>query len=90
MDPQQIAEEIRTLKARNHRVESEKAWETSCFRAASITLLTYAVAGLVLLSIGNPNPWRNALIPAVGFFLSTLSLPVLKRRWIEKHLQKHG
>lgn len=66
-------------------MEADKAWETSIFRVISITAGTYIIAGLVLYAIGNEYPLRNALIPTLGYFLSTQSLPFLKKRWIDKH-----
>ncbi len=81
-----IEAELRSLKERNARVEANKAWETSWFRILSIAVATYVIAALALLSIGNDHPYRNALIPAIGFFLSTQSLPFLKEHWIVKRL----
>lgn len=76
--------EIAELKARNIRVETDKAWETSWTRKFSIVALTYFVAILVMVSLGTPRPYFAALMPTLGFFLSTLSLPVLKRLWIKR------
>lgn len=83
-----VEAELRTIKERNAKVEANKAWETSWFRIASIVAATYIIAALALLSIGNDHPYRNALIPAIGFFLSTQSLPFLKDYWIAKRLGK--
>jgi len=83
-----VESELRAIKERNTRVEANKAWETSWFRVASIVVATYIIASLALLSIGNDHPYRNALIPAIGFFLSTQSLPFLKEWWIKKRLKK--
>lgn len=81
-----IEQRIQKIEERNARVEAEKAWETSSFRICSIMLVTYVVACGVLLVIGNDNPFRNALIPVIGYFLSTQSLPFIKRSWINRHL----
>lgn len=78
-----IEEEIVLVKERNTRVEADKAWEGSIFRVALITIITYIIADLALYAIGNEYPLRNALIPALGYFLSTQSLPFLKRKWIK-------
>ncbi len=75
---------IRTVELRNARVEADKAWETSLFRKCTIAVMTYAVVGLFLLSIGAAHPWTNALVPAAGFLLSTQSLPFIKRWWIAR------
>lgn len=81
-----VEAELHVIKERNARVEAHKAWETSWFRVGSIVAATYIIAALALVSIGNDHPFRNALIPAIGFFLSTQSLPFLKERWIAKRL----
>ena len=88
MDQSEIKEELQVLKDRNGRVEAEKAWETSAARIGSIALGTYVIAGLALTMIGNDHPWRNALIPAIGYFLSTQSLPFLKKHWIARRLHE--
>ena len=36
-------------------------------------------------AIGVNNPWLNAIIPSLGFLLSTLSLPFFKNIWIDKN-----
>jgi len=85
---QKLEEEVREIRGRNARVEANKAWETSVFRVASIAAVTYVLASVVLYAIGNDNPLRNALIPTIGYFLSTQSLPFVKRWWTNRYLKK--
>lgn len=80
--------EINKLKERNKRVEANKAWETSLTRKIVLMLLTYIIAALTLVMIGNTSPWTNALIPTIGFYLSTLTLPFIKILW-QKTFYKH-
>ncbi len=80
-------ETIEELQARNRRVEADKAWETSAYRIISITVITYIIATAVMWGIDVERPWLGALIPTIGYYLSTQSLPFLKKRWIEKHLK---
>ncbi|MBI4437345.1 hypothetical protein HY631_00090 [Candidatus Uhrbacteria bacterium] len=80
----QIESEIASLKERNRRVEADKAWETSWFRVITIAGMTYFVAVLFMWSINVSRPWASALVPVIGFILSTLSLPAIKHWWIEK------
>lgn len=79
---QHLEREVEALKERNRRVEAEKAWETSYFRIFSIALITYIVAVVVLYTIGVVNFLLAALVPAIGYVLSTQSLPAVKRWWI--------
>ena len=86
MEPEleNLKREVEALKERNTRVEAEKAWETSNFRTFSIAFVTYVVAAALLYSIGIGNPMRAALVPALGYILSTLSLPAVRRWWISR------
>lgn len=85
MNPETIEQEINNLKERNKRVEAEKAWETSRTRVGALVVITYFVAVIVMFSLGNSQPFLAAVMPTIGFFLSTQSLPVVKQRWIKKH-----
>ncbi|MDO8518125.1 MAG: hypothetical protein Q7S26_02440 [bacterium] len=85
-----IEQRLQKIEERNVRVEAEKAWETSVFRVGLIMLVTYVVACGVLFVIGNSNPFRNALIPALGYLLSTQSLPFIKRFWINRHIVRRS
>jgi hypothetical protein len=79
-----IGETVERILERNARVESDKAWETSLTRIGSIALITYGCAVLVMLVIGVTRPFLSALIPVLGFILSTQSLPLLKEWWLKK------
>jgi hypothetical protein len=83
-----IEQELRTIKERNTRVEADKAWETSLFRKLLISAMTYVVASLALYAIGVPDSYLGAVIPTLGFLLSTLTIPAIKKRWIEKYLKQ--
>lgn len=77
--------EIEKIKTRNKAVEADKAWETSNFRKISIALVTYIIIGLYMNSIEVNKPWLNAIIPTLGFLLSTLTLDWIKRIWIKNN-----
>jgi len=80
---EQIEREINQIKERNKRVESDKAWETSWTRRIIILILTYLVIVLFLYMTKLPNPFLNAIVPAVAFTISTLSLPFFKKIWLK-------
>ena len=80
-----IEREIEALKERNARVEADKAWETSISRKVVILVTTYIVASLALFAIGVPDFYLGAIIPTIGFFLSTLTFPAVKKWWIRSH-----
>lgn len=83
-----LEKEISSINDRNSRVEAEKAWEASLFRIILICVITYATTALVFAVIGVSNYLLSALIPTIGFFLSTQSLPPIKKWWISKRLGK--
>ena len=85
---QKIEKEIEIIKARNLRVEANKAWETSYFRIFLISAIIYVIALKVLSFIGSEKYFLNALIPAIGYFLSVQSLPFVKKWWIKNHAKK--
>lgn len=75
---------IRALEERNRRVEADKAWETSWARRLMIAVVTYVTAGMWLVLINDFYPWLKACIPAIGYLLSTVSLPVIQRWWMRR------
>lgn len=82
-----LEERISRIENRNKAVEKEKAWETSYTRRVLIALFTYLSIALYLKYVVRIEPWLNAIVPTVGFLLSTLSFPYIKKFW-EKHIHK--
>lgn len=80
----QLEEEIEKIKARNKRVEADKAWETSTTRNVFISLSTYVLILIFMLLIMDPHPYLNALFAAIAYFISTLSYGVLKNWWLKR------
>lgn len=80
----EIEKEIEIIKQRNSRVEADKAWELSWTRRLFVLALTFLLAGLWMLIAEIPHPWLSALVPTLGYLLSTLSLGRLKAWWIER------
>jgi hypothetical protein len=79
-----IGETIERMLERNARVEADKAWERSLVRIGCIALITYVCASVLLYIIGVPNYAVSALVPVLGYVLSTQSLPPLKRWWLKR------
>ncbi|MDD4628352.1 MAG: hypothetical protein PHE68_03075 [Candidatus Peribacteraceae bacterium] len=77
--------QISAILERNKRVEADKAWEVSWCRRITIAVLTYAIATLFLWLIASERFWLNAGVPALGYLLSTLSLPWVKQWWIRRN-----
>jgi hypothetical protein len=83
-----LEREIKTLKSRNEKVESDKAWETSLTRRGLLTLFTYLAIGFYLAAVKIPEPWLNAIVPALAFMLGTLTLPFFKSLWLASFRKK--
>lgn len=80
----ELLERIEKLEARNKRVEADKAWETSWVRRMAIMILTYLVVVCYLHFVVHISPWINALVPVIGFFVSTLTVSLLKKEWLSR------
>lgn len=84
MDEQSFESRLTHIESRNKRVELDKAWETSWTRRLLLTLFTYLALGIYMWTIDIPRPWQSSIVPAVGFMISTLTMPWFKRKWIER------
>ncbi len=80
-----IEQEITQIKKRNKKVEADKAWETSWIRRITIAILTYFVIVIFFFVADLPRPFINAIVPTLGFILSTLTVSLLKSIWIKKY-----
>jgi hypothetical protein len=84
-----IKKELDLIKERNRKVELDKEWETSIFRKLAILVLTYLTVVLFFYFSGLQKPFLNAIVPSMGFLLSTLSLSFLKNIWLKnKKIEK--
>ncbi len=88
--PFDVAQELQLIKERNRRVEMDKAWETSWERRGVITVIMYILAGFWLVIISDTNPWLKALVPAVGYFLSTVTIFFMKSWWTRSRSRRDG
>ena len=83
-----VEKELKNIVERNKKVESDKAWEISKTRKVLLILMTYIVIVIFLFLINISNPWITALIPTLGYALSTLSLPMFKKLWVNSVYKK--
>ena len=83
-----IKDEIKAIHKRNRRVELDKAWETSWARKIIIAILTYLVIVIFFYFAHLPRPFVNSIIPALAFIVSTLSLPIFKKIWMNTQNEK--
>ena len=82
MDNKELENEIVKIKERNKRVELDKVWETSWTRKICICILTYIVVIIYSHLINKiSNIWLSSLVPVIGFYLSTVSLKLVRNIW---------
>ena len=83
-----IQDQLSEIIARNKRVEADKAWEVSKFRVGSIIVLTSAITCIMFYILGVAEFYLSAIIPTLGYFLSTQGLPILKNFWIHYYYRQ--
>ncbi len=77
-----LEKRIKSIEERNKRVEKDKAWETSLLRKILIIVLTYIFAVLYLKIADTTNPFLGAVVPFAGFFISTLTIGLIRNIWL--------
>lgn len=85
---QTLEERVARLEARNRRVEADKAWETSWTRRLALMMLIYIIVVFYLKFVVHIDPWINALVPVIGYCLSTLTISFLKKRFTDRQRKK--
>lgn len=84
-----LEKRLEAIEKRNSRVEADKAWEGSLTRKLLIIICTYLIiASYLYFVVGIKTPWIDAVVPAIGFFLSTLAFPYVKKLW-KQHIYKN-
>ena len=78
----ELEKRVEKIEERNKKVELNKAWETSMTRRICIMVLTYLVVLAYLFLVDKINNiFLSALVPVIGFTLSTLSLGLVRKAW---------
>ena len=80
----ELKKRVEEIEKRNKKVEMDKAWETSYARRGLLIIFTYLSIGIYMAAIKVDRPWLNAIIPSLGFLLSTLTLPFFKNLWLKR------
>ncbi|MBP9667311.1 hypothetical protein KBD87_00685 [Candidatus Saccharibacteria bacterium] len=79
-----LEKRIAALETRNKKVEADKAWETSWTRRIAIALLTYVIVCTYFAVVIHIDPWLNALVPVIGYLLSTVTISIVKKSWLRQ------
>lgn len=88
MTIEEIKVEVEKIKIRNRRVEADKAWEISLTRKFFIAIATYILIVVFFVFAKLPNPFVNAIVPALAFIVSTLTVPLIKEFWLKNIYKK--
>lgn len=78
----ELKTEIETIKARNRRVEADKAWEKSKTRTAFIAGMTFILVFIFMKVSPGQEPLPSAVFAVVAYWISTESYGVLKKWWL--------
>jgi hypothetical protein len=76
--------DIDHIKARNKRVELDKAWETSWMRRLTLLVFTYITVVVFFFVADLADPFVNAAVPSLAFIISTSTVSFIKRWWIKR------
>lgn len=79
-----LEQRIAAIEYRNKAVSSDKAWETSNLRRVVIAGTTYLVVVTYLTVTGADNTWLSAVVPAIGYLISTLVIKSVRDWWMTK------
>jgi hypothetical protein len=85
-----LEKRVSAIEARNAKVEADKQWETSLSRKIIILITTYLLIGAYMAIIKVDQPWLNAIVPSVGFLLSTLTLQWAQNFWLKTRNKQLG
>lgn len=80
---EQLENRVKEMEVHNQVKDTDKAWETSLSRRGLLIIFTYLAVGVYMNAMGISNPWINAIIPSLGFLLSTLTLGFFKKLWLK-------
>lgn len=84
----EIEHRLSKIESRNQNVTLDKKREWSVERKIAIIIITYLIIGLYLWFIWLDKRYIHAIVPTLGFILSTLSLAFIKNIWIRKFIIK--
>jgi chromosome segregation protein len=79
--------EFEESKGNEEQTDEQVIHSRSETRKFVIAICTYIAIGVFLIVINKENPWINAIVPTIGFMLSTLTLPFIKTWW-KKNIYK--
>ena len=86
-----LQKEIDELHQRNYEKDRGKEFESSYTRVIFLMFVTYWTLFGYMALIGTSRPFLDAIVPTVGFNISTWSLPHVKELWIQaRHYYRHG
>lgn len=83
MKPHEVKHNVEDIQTRNQRVEADKAWEISWTRRSIIAVGTYVVIGTYLSFLKIEAAWLHAFVPSGAYIISTFSLFMFKKLWLE-------
>lgn len=77
----ELQQAVAELKQRNERKDFEKRWEVGPARTLLIIALTYGCLFCYMWLVNMEAALLSAVVPTVGYALSTLAFPGARDRW---------
>ena len=87
-DIENLRERITKIESRNQKVTIDKQWEQSLTRKIAIIVITYIIIWIYLWFIWVEEWYIHAIVPTIGFIISTLSIAFIKNIWIKRFIIK--
>ena len=87
-----LKDEINLLKQRNYEKDRGKDFEGSYTRTVFLMVITYATLFCYMYFVlKTARPALDAIVPTVGFNISTWGLPYVKEWWVQiQYYRRHG
>lgn len=72
---------LKRILTRNQKVDEEKRWKESLTHRLSVTVLIYIISVCCFYFASVHEIFIVALIPSLGYFISTIKLKLIRHIW---------
>lgn len=82
-----LEETVERIRLSGKYSNLQKNWENSRIRVITVAVSMYVLTLTFMLILQVQNPIVSALLPTVGYMLSTNSIPLVRRIWVRNYLR---
>jgi len=83
-----LEEQVQKLNLMQKYDELKSKWDRSLVRIIYVSTTTYLFVAVFMFILEVDNYLVNALIPSLGYILSTQTLPSIKKAWVRYYLDR--